>query len=122
MNSADMIRRPCTLLLRTGESRDAHGNPVNRVVRRETVCELQAESAQGMSANEIIASEIASARWRLWLLPADGDITNGDGIIVDGLEYEVASEVWPIFDPFERNSTDHIECVVERTAGSAEVS
>jgi hypothetical protein len=109
------INRPATLLRRTEEGEDAHGNPKYEVEEVDVVCELQQFRRQEARAN---VDDLSDSLWDLYL-PAGTEVDSGDAIVVDGRTYEILGEPWEARDPFTERFS-HIEATVRRTAGAGD--
>lgn len=110
-----LINRPATLIRRTesGET-DDYGNDIPNEDPVEIVAEVQQQDRSEPSQHP----DVSNSNWLAFFQP--GTVVHAaDSLIVDGVEYEVLGEPWPVRDPLSTLG-DHIEATVRRVAGDEE--
>lgn len=116
MSVAGLITRPCVLLLRTTDGKNAHGKAIKDETRVETVCHIQ----QDRTTEPPAAGEVADTFYNCWFLPDDenaADLTTGDAVEVDGLVHEMVGVADPVVPPWS-DQPDHIQTRLRRVAGA----
>lgn len=118
MTITNLMNRPVQIVRRgPSGTTDDYGNEIPGETVVSTVCEFQNQRGRS-DAEDGSHNELAESRWDVFL-PADTDITSGDALIVDGLEYEVDGEAWPVRNPLTQTMS-HVEVTVKRVAGSGD--
>lgn len=101
---------PCTILSRvTSGASDAYGDEIRTEVEADTFCELQHRGSQEGD------DQVAGTSWLL-ILPAETEIDQDDGVLVEDVLYEVDGEPWKVRNP-RTSVVSHIEARLIRTAG-----
>jgi len=109
---ADLLTLPITITRRTeGSSVDRYGNQVASTKSVETFGELQQE----YRAEETLAGDIATDRWRLFLAPTEV-LAAGDAVEANGSSFEVVGQPWIARNP-RTGDEQHIEATLTRTKG-----
>lgn len=114
---AQLINRQCQIVRRSQSSDlDDYGNEIPGEEIVETVCELQQRRRDEPGGE----GETSDTEWVAFFLP-EADLDTGDGLIVDGVVYEVTGDPWSARNP-RTQAESHIEATLRRTAGSEEAS
>jgi hypothetical protein len=107
-----MIRRPATLLVRSGEETvdefdpDALATGIDRI---ETLVHIE-ERAVSEPAG---AGEASVADFRVFLPRDVATLDTGDALVVDGEVYEFTGEPWPVVGRYDE--VDHVEADARHT-------
>ena len=113
---SNLINRPCQLVRRgPSGSEDDYGNEIPGETVVSTVCEFQAQPSRS-DAEDAGHNQLSTSKWDVFL-PVGTDVTSGDALMLDGVEYEVDGEAWAVRNPLTRRMS-HVECTVVRVAGS----
>lgn len=116
MTIANLINRPCQIVRRgPSGTEDDYGNEIPGETVVSTVCEFQNQRGRSDAENPS-RNELAESRWDVFL-PAGTDVTSGDALVVDGIEYEVDGEAWAVRNPVTQ-ALSHVEVTVKRVAGA----
>lgn len=116
MSVANLMNLSCQIVRRgPSGTEDDYGNEIPGETVVSTVCEFQNQRGRA-DAEDGSHNELSESRWDVFL-PAGTDVTSGDALIVDGLEYEVDGESWSVRNPRTGNLS-HVEVTVKRVAGS----
>jgi hypothetical protein len=114
---SSLLNRPCTLLIRASTGEDDYGNATVTETTLPAVCAFQRQAATGENESQ---NNLADSICDLFL-PAGSDVSSGDGVIVDGLEYEVDGDPWPVRN--ERTGEfSHVEVRCRRVSGAEDAS
>lgn len=113
---SSLINKPCTLLVRTDGREDAHGNAEQDETAVAAVCELQ----QRRRDEPALQNELSVTEWDAFF-PAGTVAHTGDGLLVDGAEYEFVGDPWPVRNP-RSGAISHVEATVRRSAASGDLS
>lgn len=111
MQIAHLLTRACTVTNRTDSGAvDDYGNPVPAETEVDTTCELQ----QQRRSEPVGEGELSDTLWLL-VLPAGTTIDTGDKVTVDGQEFEMVGDPWPVREP-RTGQESHLEASVRRVA------
>lgn len=107
---------PCTIIRRTDVGvTDIYGNEIPTEMQVASKCILEQLSTAELPA----AGETSSSTWRA-IFPAETDIDTSDGVIYDGVEYEVTGIPWSI--NHGARGIRHVEVLMRRVAGAEDYS
>lgn len=111
--SLKLINRPCTIIRRgLSGTIDDYGNEILSETATESECELQ----QIRRTENEQQGELSDTRWTVFF-QAGTDVRTGDAVVVDGAEYELIGDPWPVWHPLQ-SVESHIEATARRTTGA----
>lgn len=106
-----LLTRPCTIRRTSpGATTNDYGDTIAEIVEVTTRCALQQRQR---TENE---AELSDTGWILFL-PAGTQLDTNDVVVIDGDEYEVTGDPWPVMNELT-NAEDHVEASLRRTAAS----
>lgn len=115
MTLTALLNRSVTLVRRSPSGAvDEFGGDIATETLVETVGELQQQRRDEPGD----AGEMSDTRWLL-ILPAATDIDTGDGVVCDGLIFEVVGAPDPLRNP-RKMTASHVEVTLRRVATSDE--
>ena len=117
MTLTALLNLPILIVKRTtAVTLDPFGNANRTEANIATVGELQ-QIRRDEPGDE---NETSDTRWLL-ILPAGTDIATGDGIIADGLIYEMVGNPWKARNP-RTQIVSHVEATLRRVAGDEDTA
>jgi hypothetical protein len=106
----ELMRTPCTLVVREPGAADVYGDPVPVETLTTTTCELQQ-----VGAREELGDQLQVTTWRLFL-PKDAPARGWDAVrLADGSQYELAGDAWLVVNA-RTGQPHHVEAYVEGNA------
>lgn len=106
-----LMNKPCTIIRReTSADRDEYGDEIREETTESTSCEIQQ-----LGSNEP-GDEAASTTYTLFL-PADTQIDQDDGVVIDGHLYELTGVPDLVRNPRTQQDS-HLEVILRRAAGA----
>jgi len=110
----DLINHPCTIVRRSqAEDADDFSGPTeDDPPTVETVCALQQRARTEPDGQ----GELSDTDWLL-ILKADEAIDTTDAVEIDGREFEVVGDPWPVVD-HEFDTVSHLEVSLKRTGNA----
>lgn len=115
----NLINRACQVVRRGPSAEDDYGNEIPSETVVSTVCEFQAATSSA-DAEDRSQNNLAEGKFDVFF-PVGTDVTSGDALILDGVEYEIDGEPWVARNP-STGVLSHVEAQVVRVAGSEDGS
>jgi len=113
---SNLLNRECQIV-RRGPSgvEDRYGNEIPTENTVSTVCELQAVAQR--SGNEPNGyNELSRTKWTIFF-PVGTYVDSADTVVVDGEEYELDGDPWPVRNP-RTQAASHVEASLIRVSSS----
>lgn len=88
-------------------ARDEYGNVITAATTTTTRCYMAQQSR-----TEVGLDNIERERWAAYF-PAGTTLDANDSVTVDGADYQVIGQPWPVLNPVT-DEVDHVEATLER--------